>query len=179
MVESNPIWNDLFHLAGKSLTCGQPQRDHLATLEALEKNPALLGGPIRNKSMALCCVGALWLKADYFDRSHQIFQEIHDPTGSLWHGISHRREGDFSNAGYWFSRCGLHPSGVFLARKLAESKVQGYPPNLIQSDSWDFKVLNRLAEIENDRNSPSPLTLQLQDLEWESLFLWTLNQATS
>ncbi|MFG0262802.1 MAG: hypothetical protein ACF788_10470 [Novipirellula sp. JB048] len=55
------------------------------------------------------CRSGLWLLAGDLDRSHQISQQMDEKEGSFWHGIMHRREGDFSNAKYWFRRVGKHP----------------------------------------------------------------------
>lgn len=55
------------------------------------------------------CISGLWLLAGDLDRSHSISQGIETPEGSFWHGIMHRREGDFGNAKYWFRRVGRHP----------------------------------------------------------------------
>lgn len=55
------------------------------------------------------CLSGLWLLAGDLDRSHTLSQEINSPEGSFWHGIMHRREGDFGNAKYWFRRVGDHP----------------------------------------------------------------------
>lgn len=51
----------------------------------------------------------LWLYVNDLYRSHTISQGILDRTGSYWHGIMHRREGDFSNSHYWFRRAAGHP----------------------------------------------------------------------
>jgi hypothetical protein len=48
------------------------------------------------------CMSGLWLLAGDLDRSHTISQGIGSAEGSFWHGIMHRREGDFSNSKYWF-----------------------------------------------------------------------------
>jgi len=44
----------------------------------------------------------MWLLADDLDRAHKICQDIATPYGSAWHAVMHRREGDFSNALYWW-----------------------------------------------------------------------------
>ncbi|MEM7478479.1 MAG: hypothetical protein AAF483_26145, partial [Planctomycetota bacterium] len=51
----------------------------------------------------------LWLLAGELDRSHSISQNDGSAEGSFWHGIMHRREGDFGNSKYWFRRVGAHP----------------------------------------------------------------------
>ena len=48
----------------------------------------------------------IWLYVDDLERSHGISQNLHTAEGSYWHGIMHRREGDFSNAKYWFRQAG-------------------------------------------------------------------------
>jgi len=50
---------------------------------------------------------ALWYdgKNDW-EGSHNIAQEIEDNNGSWVHAYLHRKEGDLSNARYWYSRAG-------------------------------------------------------------------------
>jgi hypothetical protein len=60
--------------------------------------------------MAQACLAGLWLRFDFLDASHTISQEIETPTGSAWHAIMHRREGDFGNSIYWWRRVGKHPA---------------------------------------------------------------------
>ena len=55
------------------------------------------------------CTSGLWLLAGDLDRSHAISQTIKSTDGSFWHGIMHRREGDFGNSKYWFGRARQHP----------------------------------------------------------------------
>ncbi len=55
------------------------------------------------------CLSGLWLLAGDLNRSHEISQKHSSAEGSFWHGIMHRREGDFGNAKYWFRRVGNHP----------------------------------------------------------------------
>lgn len=50
---------------------------------------------------------AMWYdaKSDW-QSAHNIAQEIETPDGSWVHAYLHRKEGDESNAGYWYSRAG-------------------------------------------------------------------------
>lgn len=53
-----------------------------------------------------------YLKALWYDskndwhKSHEIAQDINDRTGSWIHAYLHRKEGDLSNAGYWYRKAG-------------------------------------------------------------------------
>ena len=40
-------------------------------------------------------------------RAHEVAQDIDDETGSWVHGYLHRKEGDESNARYWYRRAGV------------------------------------------------------------------------
>ena len=109
-------------------------------------DPALAPPPLQS---------ALWLYIDELDRSHTISQGIEDQTGSYWHGIMHRREGDFSNSHYWFNKVGQHPAMELIA-------------------DYDAHAFIDRAEAEAD--SPSEATLQLQRAEWQTLFQWCAAQ---
>lgn len=65
---------------------------------------------------------ALWLVVGELDRSHDVSQKDGSAEGSYWHGIMHRREGDFSNAKYWFQRVGTHDVFEQLAYWITEEK---------------------------------------------------------
>lgn len=60
---------------------------------------------------------ALWLaKADRWDASHDLCQDIPDPAGAWIHAYLHRVEGDLGNASYWYHRArkDVPPSSVTL-----------------------------------------------------------------
>ena len=98
----------------------------------------------------------LWLLAGDLDASHDISQSDPSPEGSFWHGVMHRREGDFSNAKYWFRRVGRHE--VF--------------EQLGGTDYGDpYRFVDR-CEQANEATSNS--LADLQWLEWQHLFLHCL-----
>ncbi len=86
---------------------------------------------------------ALYLKHGYLDACHKIAQQIATPTGSYWHGILHRREGDISNSHYWYDRVGHHP--VLEA-------IGGYPQDAA-TEEREFELL--LAHTISRATSPS------------------------
>jgi len=54
---------------------------------------------------------SLWYdaKGDW-NRSHEVIQNMEDKTAAWVHAYLHRKEGDRSNASYWYSRAGRRPS---------------------------------------------------------------------
>ncbi|HWA33617.1 MAG TPA: hypothetical protein VG737_05785 [Cyclobacteriaceae bacterium] len=50
---------------------------------------------------------AMWFdaKGDW-EKAHEICQEIDTKQGALIHAYLHRKEGDLSNAAYWYLRAG-------------------------------------------------------------------------
>lgn len=138
--------------------------------------------PVRSRDMALACLAGLWLRHDFLDESHRISQDIENLTGSFWHGIVHRREGDFGNAKYWFRRVGAHPifgplaiSAQNLAR---ESQAGAAADYLLEQDDWDPLGFVDLCERARG-GSPSvcPLCVQIQQCEWELLFDYCYREA--
>ncbi|HTN98238.1 MAG TPA: hypothetical protein VL101_14795 [Nordella sp.] len=53
---------------------------------------------------------ALWwdAKGDW-DKAHEYAQALDDQDGARVHAYLHRKEGDASNAGYWYRRAGASP----------------------------------------------------------------------
>ena len=58
---------------------------------------------------------ALWHdgRGDW-DAAHLVAQDIEDETGAWVHAYLHRKEGDISNAGYWYRRASRPPASVSL-----------------------------------------------------------------
>jgi hypothetical protein len=66
-------------------------------------------------------VRALWHDGrGGWDEAHRIAQSIDDAEGAWVHAYLHRKEGDLSNAGYWYSRAGRPRSDVSLDEEWEE-----------------------------------------------------------
>lgn len=66
-------------------------------------------------------VQALWHdgRGDW-DRAHQIAQSVEGADAAWVHAYLHRKEGDLSNAGYWYSRSGRPRSEAPLGEEWTE-----------------------------------------------------------
>ena len=100
---------------------------------------------------------ALWLYVDDLDRSHSVSQGIENSTGSYWHGIMHRREGDFLNSHYWFNKVGEHH------------------PVLAMIDDYDPHSF--IDEVERRHGTQSQELVTMQRREWQTLFEWCAREA--
>ena len=105
------------------LDAGRPNTAFRPALESLDPAALSEAGPTVDSEMAAACCAGLWLLHNFLDESHRISQSIETPTGSFWHGIMHRREGDFSNAKYWFRRVGAHPVFAPLAEAVQQLEM--------------------------------------------------------
>ncbi len=114
---------------------------------------AILEDPVIQAQPALAA--GLWLYVDELDHSHEISQGMHDSTGSFWHGIMHRREGDFGNSHYWFRRTGRHP---------AMDQIPGYDPHRF------------IDSVEENYRAGDPHLAEMQRREWRTLFEWCAAQ---
>jgi hypothetical protein len=152
-----------------------------AALASLSVEELVAPRQLRSREMALACLAGLWLRYDFLDESHRISQDIENPTGSFWHGILHRREGDFSNAKYWFRRVGQHAVYEPLAaaaRDLArQSQVPAAAP-LLETPDWDPLGFVDLCQQALDGPPPlRQLCRQVQQREWELLFDYCYREA--
>ncbi len=134
-----------------------PLERAMATLVGVGSEPTVEAIDFVQKVTAPPIVkSALWLYFDDLERSHSLSQDIHTPSGSYWHAIMHRREGDFWNSKYWFRKVGHHPVIGEL----------GYDP---------FQFVDA-CEADGGRNAPELLATQRN--EWVTLFNWCLREAS-
>jgi hypothetical protein len=159
---------------------GQPNRAAFDQLSALDEARLFEDQPVRHREMARACLAGLWLYHDFLDQSHRISQSLHGREGSYWHGIMHRREGDFANAKYWFRRTGPHPIHEALNRS-ARSLARDMGANaalLSLSTTWDpAAFVDLCAAACAGQNGAGDLCRKIQEREWQLLFDYCYRRA--
>jgi hypothetical protein len=133
------------------------------------------GQRVVDSNMADACRAGLWLRYHELDRSHEISQQIETSTGSFWHGIMHRREGDYANAKYWFRRVGNHPIERNLTEKvaawLAEHPDVAELAPLAEGRAWDpFRFVDLCQQATRRESRLAAPSLAIQGIEWRELF---------
>jgi hypothetical protein len=125
-------------------------------------------------------LAGLWLLAGDLDRSHAFSQEIPTPTGSFWHGIMHRREGDYENAKYWFRRVGRHPLLAAMAAhvpllRAEHSNLTDLPwEELADPKQLPFTLVDACRAAGRGRSPWREPLRQLCWLEWQLLLIDSL-----
>lgn len=136
-----------------------------------------------SESDAACLLAGLWLWHDQLDRSHQISQTVQTPSGSYWHAIMHRREGDFWNSKYWLNRCAGHPALARIGRLAADAvNARRHADSRLMKltlGEWNPAAFVDLVEAVHDRPDDPiiPAVVELQKLEWRGLFEHCLSAA--
>lgn len=127
----------------------------LERLRAMSNHALFDGDKIRSADDAHCVRAGLLLYFSALDESHTVSQGIPTASGSYWHGIMHRQEGDWGNAKYWFRRVGTHPVYARLETALG--------------DRWDpFAFVDTCAAASAGRGGRrKPLRRQM--VEWRFL----------
>jgi hypothetical protein len=74
--------------------------------------------PSDNLSFALA--GLWWDAKSDWTRAHESAQQDEGPSGAWGHAYLHRKEGDDSNAGYWYRRASRRASRTCLDSEWAE-----------------------------------------------------------
>jgi hypothetical protein len=106
--------------------------------------------PDRGENGDLFRAGLLYA-ADDLEGAHAVFQQLDSPEGAYWHGMLHRREGDFPNARYWVRRAGTVGAlaGLdafspidFIGKCEAAAKIRADPLDLLdlQMREWEAMI---------------------------------------
>jgi len=129
--------------------------------------------PIGQPQMFTLVRGGLFYALDAIDEAHKIFQDSPGDLGSYWHGMMHRREGDFDNARYWFRR-----AGVLTFFSDLHSAACNYSEVMARQSNWDPYLFTgeceqaRFGETEGLKDLAA-----VQRLEFETLFAYCWRQS--
>jgi hypothetical protein len=166
--------------AYQSLVVEGPTPDSARQLLGYVKPEQLLRTPSRSSENASAMLAGLWLWHDGLHESHTISQALHSATGSFWHAIMHRREGDFSNSKYWYARCQGHPALAVLANQ-AGLIVNSLPADnallRIVASGWNPSAFVDFVQsvYQSPNSSSRRVAVELQRLEWNVLFQFCSN----
>ncbi len=143
----------------RALNEGSPAESDRVRLQTLTVEQAFAHSRIDDPEAARCCWSGIWLLYDFLDESHTLSQSLETSEGSFWHAIMHRREGDFSNAKYWFRKVGLHPVYELLAAE-----------EICEADDWSpFDFVDDCQSALRG-SGETQRCVELQRCEWELLF---------
>jgi hypothetical protein len=82
--------------------------------------------------LSFALAGLWWDAKGSWRQAHESAQQDESRAGSWVHAYLHRKEGDSSNAGYWYRRAGKPPSPVPLEQEwleIAESLLSAADPH--------------------------------------------------
>jgi hypothetical protein len=161
-----PITALLARPATMDLGRGELDQPAVEILRTTDLSTLFAPHAVRDEFAARACLAGLHLYFDDLDGSHRSSQELPTPEGSFWHGIMHRREGDFWNAKYWFRRVGRHPAFAEIVRLVAERRIDG-----TAAGEWDpFAFVDRVEECSTGRSGAEQACRETQRAEWDALF---------
>ena len=148
----------------KKLTPTEPLSWNLPGEISKADDATLFGDkPVRSPALLR---GGLLYAVDALDAAHAFFQDDPSDLGSYWHGMLHRREGDFDNARYWFRRAGR----LSVFSKLQSAACE-HSATMARQDNWDAYLLTGLCEQAKFGDTElAPECVKLQLCEFEGLF---------
>jgi len=86
----------------------------------LKQFQASLNQPQPPAELPLALTALWWDAKGNWTKAHECAQQRETPHHAWVHAYLHRKEGDASNAGYWYRRAGRRASGGALAEEWLE-----------------------------------------------------------
>ena len=117
--------------------------DYALVIRIRETDDAtILGGadPLPGAPLPLLRAG-LFYYHNAIEDSHREAAKGEGDLAAYWHGMVHRREGDFDNARYWMRRAGEQPVFQEMHGRSADGA-----PNMNRQSNWDPSLFINLCE---------------------------------
>ncbi len=131
--------------------------------------------PIADAATFALVRGGLFYVLDALPDAHALFQDAPGDLAAYWHGMMHRREGDFDNARYWFRRAGVLP--VFGEMHHAAAN---HSELMARQSNWDPYLFT--GQCEQARFGDPDLRKELaalQRAEFDALFDYCWRQSVT
>lgn len=160
----------------------QPRRiwDEALDRQIAELRIRDLGALAGETDKILSIQAGLHLWNDSLDRSHTLSQDLEHPTGSYWHGIMHRMEGDFGNSKYWMRLAGKHPAMLELHREaqrwlreegqleaMTESESGRILLDLSEGEAWDpYRFVDAVERLQYESQPDDRVRQALEQLQF-------------
>lgn len=136
-----PVFEPLLAIdRNRSLGAGRPDAASRKPLQQATLATAFGSSRLADLDMARCCLAGVWLLHDYLNESHVISQEIETSSGSFWHGVMHRREGDSRTPSIGFAASAAMTCWTSLARGCGRSPTVSLPSKLTLSRLAAFSI---------------------------------------
>ena len=159
-------------LLGK-LTPGEPLSSDLLLRVRAAADATVSGGRSIGHAENFALIrGGLFYAIDALQEAHAIFQNVKNDLAAYWHGMMHRREGDFENARSWYRRAGALPCCAALHRAASE-----FSADMARQAGWDAYLLTGGCERARFGEEESVAELvKLQRVEFAEVFDYTWRQ---
>jgi hypothetical protein len=159
----------------------------------------LLLSPPKSHAYAKAMLCGMWLWHDGLHECHEIAQ-MHPSLGNddaseeqsemvsaihtldFWHAIMHRREGDFSNAKYWYARCADHRAMRTISAMgmdvIGRSTKDRSLLKIVGGEYNPDALVDLVEQIHDQPGDPRFAgAVRVQQMEWEALFQHCVEEA--
>jgi len=122
MLERGQVWLVLRVRAvfGRTFPCATLPAPHHLCVMTLEEFHKSLSSERPPEGLTLSLAALWWDAKGDWKKAHESAQQDEGPAGAWVHAYLHRKEGDLSNAGYWYRQAGKPQANVSLEKEWAE-----------------------------------------------------------
>ena len=136
----------------------------------------IFGGlPLRPSAPVALVRAGLFYYHNALEDSHKQAATLDGDIASYWHGMVHRREGDFENARYWMRRAGEQP--VFQEM---QGRASDASPHMSRQSNWDpFLFIHLCEQYKYGETTYKKEIGHLQRVEFAAMFDYAWRQCVS